>query len=111
VRKLLAVALLATVTGCTSNGTFIEHPYKKGSGDKYAATNEGRMLPNGIGLIRYEDGPGMYDDGNEQATNKKMYEACNGKYKILKRKASTPENAHSATGALTVTVLTTFQCI
>lgn len=103
--KLLALFLLTLTVGCTSNGTVIEHPYDKTKTNKYEAENENSFLPSGVGKILYQDGAGIYDDGNEQEANKKMYMMCNGKYKILNRKTSSSERSY------TVTIVTTFQCL
>ena len=103
--KSLAPFLLVLTVGCTSNGTVIEHSYDKSKTNKYEAENENSFLPNGVGKILYQDGAGIYDDGNEQEANKKMYMMCNGKYEILNRETSTSERSY------TVTVVTTFQCL
>ena len=94
------------ITGCGSTSNFIEHPYEKGSGDKYAAVNEGASYPMGVGIIRHTNSAGMWDDGNKASADKKMYDSCGGDFRILQRKVHNSEDVR-----FLQTILTKFECL
>ena len=82
--KVFIVLLSSLVLGGCVSADWVKHPNEAFTTSKYAPESE--RTSNGIGIVRYlNEGHSSVIESRKEDAFKKAYEACNGKYEIVKK--------------------------